>query len=453
MNAGIRKIPALLALALSFFAILAPAQAPEEYQKRRQAIRARMEPNSIMILRARDRTGEDPFRQDNNLFYLTGIQDPGTSLILYADPAAGEPPREPGVFGREKEILFWSAPGAGAAEAQKPPEKPGFEAVRRSADFQAAFERILLGNTQVMYFDYQRSRNLSGPLTADEELLKGARDRGAAFTIKPTAPLIDPLRRIKSAAEIEILKTAAAITAEALKEAMRSAGTGLYEYQLQAIIEYVFSVNGAPRPGFSTIVGSGPNSCILHWSENTRQTKAGDLVVLDVGAEYRMYTADITRTIPIGGTYTKRQRDVYEIVLQANQAAIEMVAPGVEMRDINSRVNSVLSEGLVRLGLIKDPSGLRRYYTHGLSHSIGLQVHDVGALGKLEPGMVVTIEPGLYLPAEGFGIRIEDDVVVTDSGHEVITNGVPKALQEVEGLMKQGSSLNLQRYLIKGMGK
>ncbi len=406
-----------------------------------------------MILRGRDRIGEDPFRQDNNLFYLTGINDPGTSLILYADAAAGEPQRGPGEAMRQKEILFWSAPGAGAAEAQKPPEKPGFEAVRRTADFQAALERILLGNTQILYLDYQRSRNLNGPLTADEELLKRARDRGASFTVKPTAPLIDPLRRIKSTAEIETLKTAAAITAEALKEAMRSAGAGLYEYQLQAIIEYIFTVNGAARPGFSTIVGSGPNSCILHWSENTRQTGAGDLVVLDVGAEYRMYTADITRTIPIGGTYTKRQRDVYEIVLQANQAAIEMVAPGVEMRDINSRVNSVLSEGLIKLGLIKDQSGLRQYYTHGLSHSIGLQVHDVGALGKLEPGMVITIEPGLYVPAEGFGIRIEDDVVVTDSGHEVITSGVPRALQEVEALMKQGSSLNLNRYLIKRMGK
>jgi Xaa-Pro aminopeptidase len=453
MNAGIRRILVFLALASSFFTVVSAAQSPDEFQKRRQAVRAKMEPYSVLVLRSRNRIGADPFRQDNNIYYLTGIHDPETSLILYADAAAGEPPRGPGAPARQKEILFWSAPGAGAPETQKPLEKPGFEAVRRIADFPAALERILLGNTQVLYLDLQRSRSLNGPLTADEELLKGARDRGASFTVKPTAPLIDPLRRIKSAAEIEILKAAASITAEALKEAMRSAGTGLYEYQLQAIIEYIFAVNGAPRPGFATIVGSGPNSCILHWSENTRQTGAGDLAVLDVGAEYRMYTADITRTIPMGGTYTKRQRDVYEIVLQANQVAIEMVAPGVEMRDINSRVNGVLSEGLIKLGLIKDPSGLPQYYTHGLSHSIGLQVHDVGALGKLEPGMVITIEPGLYVRAEGFGIRIEDDVVVTDSGHEVITGGVPKTVQEVEALMKQGSSLNLQRYLIKGMGK
>ncbi|MBZ5499819.1 MAG: aminopeptidase P N-terminal domain-containing protein [Acidobacteriia bacterium] len=448
-----RRSLAAFALVLFMLAALAAAQSPEEYQKRRQAVRSRMEPNSVLILRGSERTGEGPFRQESNLFYLTGTKEPGTSLILYAEASANEQQRAPGASARPKEILFWTPPGVGAAETQKPPDKPGFETVRRSAEFQVYLDRVLLGNAPVVYLDYQRSRNLSGMLTADEELLKRARDRGASFAVRPTGMLINPLRSIKSPAEIEILKTAAAITAEALKEAMRSAGPGLYEYQLQSIIEYVFSFNGAPRPGFSTIVGSGPNSCILHWSENTRQTMAGDVAVLDVGAEYWMYTADITRTIPISGTFTKRQRDIYDIVLQANQAAIEMVAPGADMRDINNRVNTIMSDGLIKLGLIKDQRGLPKYYPHGLSHPIGLQVHDVGGLGKLATGMVITIEPGLYLPEEDFGIRIEDDVVVTENGHDVITSGVPKGAQEVEALMKQGSSLNFQRYLIKGTGK
>ncbi len=454
MTAAARRFIAFVILILCALTASAAAQSPEEYQKRRQAVRSKMEPNSVLILRSSERSDEGPYRQENNLYYLTGINEPTTSLLLYADGAATAAPRgSGGMAAGFREILFWSPAGSGPGETQALPEKPGFATVRRPAEFQTYLDRVLLSAAPILYFDYQRSRNLDEPLTADEELLKRARDRGAAFAVKPAASLIATLRRSKSPAEIETLKTAAAITAEALKEAMRTADPGLYEYQIQSIIEHVFSFNGARRPGFSTIVGSGPNSCILHWSENTRQTKDGDLVVLDVGAEHQMYTADITRTIPINGTFTKRQRDVYEIVLQANQAAIEMVAPGVDMGDINRRVNDILSQGLIKLGLIKDAGGLRKYYTHGLSHSVGLQVHDVGGLGKLETGMVITIEPGLYLPEEGFGIRIEDDVVVTGNGHLVITGGVPKTVQEVEELMKQAPSMDLKRYLVTKTGK
>jgi Xaa-Pro aminopeptidase len=269
--------------------------------------------------------------------------------------------------------------------------------------------------------------------------------------VKPASPLFAALRPVKSADEIATLKTAAEITASAQREAMRSAAPGMFEYQIQSIIEHVFTVNGAPRPGFSTIVGSGKNSCILHWSTNDRKTEPGDVVVMDIGAEYNLYTADITRTIPISGTFTKRQRDVYEAVLRANEAAIAMVAPGVNMADVNAKVNDVLTEGLIALGLIKDKSGLRQYYTHGLSHTIGLQVHDLGGantVGVLKPGMVITIEPGLYIPAENLGVRIEDDVLVTESGHDVITAGAPKSVADVEKLMKE-TGMEFSRYLIK----
>jgi Xaa-Pro aminopeptidase len=406
-----------------------------------------------MVLRSSASGGEDtPFRQEHNLFYLTGISEPNTSLILFPEIKTAEvAPGRPAV---PREILFVSIPGGGtqAAAAQRTPEKPGFESVRPSAEFQTYFDRALLGTASVVYLDYQRSRSLNGPLTADEQILKQSRDRGATFTLKPAAPLIAPLRRIKSPAEIEILKAAAVITAEAQKEAMRTARPGMYEYQLQSVIEHVFSFNGARRPGFPTIVGSGENSCILHWSENTRQMRAGDVAVLDIGAEYRMYTADITRTIPISGAFTKRQREIYEIVLKANQTAIDMVAPGVSMRDVSEKVDDVLTDGLVKLGLIKDKSQLRQYYYHGLSHSIGLQVHDVGGLGQLEPGMIITIEPGLYLRGEGLGVRIEDDVLITESGHMVLTAGAPKAVEDVERLMKE-DGLDFSRYLIKAPGR
>jgi Xaa-Pro aminopeptidase len=444
-----RKNILLMGILGTFLIVSAGGQTPEEFQKRRQAVRAQMEPNSVLILRSPegpDSELERGFRQDSNLYYLTGIDQPNTALIVFAapkDPAPG--PAGP------REILFYpptEPPPAGGqwTAATKSLDRTGFESVRRSSDLQGVMDRILLGGTPTIYMDHARSRGLHAALTADEQILKAARDRGANVTVKPATPLFAPLRRIKSAAEIETLKTAATITAEAIKEVMRDARPGLFEYQLQSIIEHVFTFNGAPRPGFASIVGSGENSCILHWNENSRQTKAGDVAVIDIGAEYRMYTADITRTIPINGTFTKRQREIYEIVLRANEAAIEMVAPGVDMRDISERASQILAEGLLTVGLIKEKSELRKYYFHGMSHSIGLVVHDLGAVGKLEPGMVVTIEPGLYIREEAMGIRIEDDVVVTENGHQVITGAAPKKPEEVEATMKQGSMIF--RYLL-----
>jgi Xaa-Pro aminopeptidase len=466
------------------------AQPPEVFQKRRQAIREAMDPDSVMILRSAQTLPESAYRQESNLYYLTGINEPGAALILYAarrgestTTVAGGPPgqgaapaapaqaamlaSEGGQRGgvrlqARSEVLFLQSessgttPLRGAAPAPAaPPSRPGFAVVRAAADFQATFESTLLGATGTVYLDYTRPRSLTAPLGADDQWIRAARDRGATFTVKPVSPLFAALRPVKSADELATLKVAAEITAAAEREAMRSAKPGMFEYQIQSVIEHVFSVNGAARPGFSTIVGSGKNSCILHWSANTRKTEPGDVVVMDIGAEYGMYTADITRTIPISGTFSKRQRDVYEVVLRANEAAIAMVAPGVNMADINAKVNDVLAEGLVALGLIKDKTGLRQYYTHGLSHSVGLQVHDLGGantVGVLKPGMVITIEPGLYIPAESLGVRIEDDVVVTETGHEVITAAAPKSVADVEKLMRE-PGMDFGRYLIRKDGR
>lgn len=456
----------LLVVSLALSGGWAAAQTPEEYQQRRQAVRAKMEPQSVLVLRGARSSGEGLFRQENNLYYLTGINEPNVALVLYPDRptaqagtvAAAMPPQV--APARAGEILFVPVPPAAAqqggrfaAAATEPQrlDRPGFAAVRPASEFQAFFEDLLTApGLAVLYMEHERSRGLSAPMTADEQWFKLARDRGATFTVKSVTPLIAPLRAVKSEDEIAMIRTAAAITAEAQKEAARVARPGLYEYQLQAVIEHVFLVNGARRPGFATIVGSGPNSCILHWSQNTRQMQAGDLVVVDIGAEHDMYTADITRTLPVSGQFTDRQRAIYDIVLQANEAAITMVGPGVKMSDINQKVNETLTAGLVKLGLIKDQSELRRYYIHGLSHPIGLQVHDVGAVGQgaLQPGMIITIEPGLYLRDEGLGVRIEDDVLVTESGHEVISAAAPKTAAEIEGLMRQ-PGLDFSRYLIK----
>jgi Xaa-Pro aminopeptidase len=469
---GLHRIASIVVGALLVCACGAAAQTAEEFQRRRQAVRDAMDPESVLILRGAEPASDVPFRQDANLYYLTGVSDAGTSLILYSPRRgiagtatsatdagqASAVARQPGAV--RTEILFLQAPaadaasrrgGPAAAAPQTPLARPGFQAVRPASDFQQVFESALLSIAGTVYLDYPRPRSLSDPLSAEEQWVKAARDRGSPFALKPASPLLSALRPVKSADEIATLTVAAEITAAAEREAMRTAKPGMFEYQLQSIIEHVFRVNGADGPGFSSIIGSGANSCVLHWSTNSRKTAPGDVVVMDVGARYGMYTADITRTIPISGTFSKRQREVYEIVLRANEEAIAMVAPGVDMSTINAKVNDVLTTGLIALGLIKDKSGLRQYYTHGLSHSVGLQVHDLGGaltVGVLKPGMVITIEPGLYIPAESLGVRIEDDVVVTEAGHEVITASVPKAIVDVEKLMKEPGT-DFSRYLVE----
>jgi Xaa-Pro aminopeptidase len=294
-----------------------------------------------------------------------------------------------------------------------------------------------------------RSRGLTTPLTADEELIKAARDRGITFEVKNVDAIVSAMRRIKSQYEIQTLQRAIDITGEALKETMRSIEPGMYEYQLQAIIEYVFAFNNSKKVGFTTICGSGPNSINLHWSINDRQMQDGDVVVCDIGADYNGYTGDLTRTLPVNGKFTPRQKAIYEIVLSAQEAAKAVMKPGMSFSKVDSAANKALSDGLIRLGLIKDArTELRKYYTHGLSHSIGLTVHDVGGLGTLEPGMIITIEPGLYVKEENIGIRIEDDFLITDNGCIRLSENVPRTVADVETLCKE-KGLDFQRYLIK----
>ena len=454
-------------LALVAATAISAAQTPEEYQMRREAVRAKMEVGSVLILRS-PAPADEPFKQDDTLYYLTGVEEPNTALILRGPQPAPQLPEgmtlPPGVrLGPPPETLFVMPPAGPSPAPGAPapaPERRGFGQVRSYQDLQATLDAILMGAgpggpgsaagtptaPPVIYLDYARSRRLSDPLTADEQWLKSARDRGLSFTIRSVATLVREFRRVKSAAEIENVRMAMTITSAAQREAMRAAAPGMYEYQLQSIIEHVFSVNGARRVAFSTIVGSGPNGIILHWSENTRQAKPGDMVVMDVGAEYARYAADITRTIPISGTFTPRQKAIYETVLRANEAAIEMIAPGVNMRDINAKVNEILGQGLITLGLIKDVKELRKYYTHGLSHGVGLAVHDVNST-VLEPGVILTIEPGLYVPEEHTGVRIEDTVLVTATGREVLSASVPKKAAEVEALMKE-NGIDYTRYLV-----
>lgn len=364
------------------------------------------------------------FRQDDDFFYLTGLETADAVLILarrqgeLARTLLVLPPRNPG---EERWTGLRLGPGPRAAELS------GISTVLSSASLDSAGAALLAC--------------CSGPIFTvarvpgrDSTLAQRWARRGGR-TLESIAEVLDSLRLVKDADEIARLRRAAQITAEALKAAMRIMQPGLKEYQIEATIEYTFRDLGADRVGFPSIVGSGPNSTTLHYDANRRTIEDGDLVVMDVGAEYGQYTADVTRTVPANGRFTPRQRAIYDLVLGAQQAALDAVRPGVTVIDLDGRARRYLRE---QGGDLCRPATCDRYFVHGLSHWLGMRVHDVGDYHlALRPGMVLTVEPGVYLADEHLGVRIEDDCLVTASGCELLSGGAPRAAAAVESAMRK----------------
>jgi len=263
-----------------------------------------------------------------------------------------------------------------------------------------------------------------------EVLIVGAGNGG-----QQVAAELASLRQIKDADEVRRLRRAVAITTDAFLDAMAQVKPGMYEYEVEAALEYGFRRRGAERLGFPSIVGSGPNGTILHYDENRRRMEEGELVVIDVGAEYGYYSADLTRTLPVSGRFTARQRRLYDLVLGAQQAAIDSVRPGTSLGTLNQIARTYLR---TRSSDLCGGFGCDRYFIHGLSHWLGMDVHDPGSYSRrLEPGMVLTVEPGVYIPAESLGIRIEDVLLVTREGAEVLSSGLPRSIEAVERAMAQ----------------
>lgn len=425
------------------------SQSVEEYRNRRTGLIKKMEPGSIMILRTPEVTARfSEERPGGNFYYLTGINEPGCTLILFSEDGAFS-----ATTGNKHEILFikpvnsdrinWDAQTIGIDDAKL---RYGMEDARPASEVGEFTGRILALKPSAVYMEMERTSTVNASLSADEQLIKSARDHGIDLKIIPPSDILNPVISRKSASEILLMRNAIDITAEAQREAARSVRPGMYEYQLDAIIRYVFSVNGSGSVAFPTIIGSGINSVVLHWMENSRLMEAGDLVVVDCGTEKEMYTADITRTYPVSGRFTDRQKAIYEIVLKANEEAIKKVAPGVRLSDISRTADSVLADGMLRIGLINDRKEFKKYYYHGLSHQIGLKNAYGGIPDVLEPGMIITIEPGIYVKSERTGVRIEDDVLVTETSYEVLSGKAPKKIPDVEQLMKEeGMDVNKKR--------
>jgi Xaa-Pro aminopeptidase len=289
--------------------------------------------------------------------------------------------------------------------------------------------------------------------------MMGRRGVRAPQAIIDPGTLIHEMRLVKSDEEVTLMQRAADIASEAHREAMASARPGMREYEIDALIEYVFRRSGAAAPAYNSIVGSGANATILHYVDNDAELRDGDLLLIDAGAEYEGFASDITRTFPVGGRFTDAQRDVYQLVLDCQEECIRMVRPGVTLDEMHQRSVEILTEGMVRLGLLQgEPAKLieeeqyKKFYMHRLSHYLGLDVHDAGAYHldgqprPVEAGIVMTVEPGLYIAEDsedipdkyrGIGVRIEDDVLVTRDGHRVLTDKAPKQIEEIEALMAE----------------
>lgn len=429
-----------------------------DYVRRRKALMAEMEPNSIAILPAapmyiRNRDVEHVYRQDSDFQYLSGFPEPEAVIALI-------PGREHGeyvLFCRERDPAreLWDGLRAGQDGAVS---QYGADDAFPIGDIDDILPGLIEGRSRVYYaigsnqeFDHRLMEWIN---TIRSKARQGAQPPNEFVALDH---LLHDLRLYKSANEVKVMRHAAEISARAHIRAMQASRSGLYEFHLEAELDYEFRKGGAKMPAYGSIVAAGKNACILHYRENDAVLKDGDLVLIDAGCEIDCYASDITRTFPVNGRFSPEQKAIYELVLAANEEAFKHIAPGKHWNEAHEATVQVITAGLVQLGLLEGDvqelivaEAYKPFYMHRAGHWLGMDVHDVGDYkvgGEwrvLEPGMAMTVEPGIYIAADnqdvakkwrGIGVRIEDDVVVTRTGCEILTGGVPKSVVEIEALM------------------
>lgn len=431
---------------------------PSEFKQRRKRLARLIKKKSVALIASapasvRNRDVEFPFRQDSDFHYLTGFDEPDAVAVL----APGRKQGEYILFCREfdPEKAIWTGKHA------------GLEGARNAFGADEAFpidelDKVLPGlleNRERVYFPVGQDSNLDRRVFAAVNDVRAKVRTGvrAPFEFVSIEHLLHEQRLIKTPHEVQLMQKAAEVSVLAHKRAMRGCKPGKHEYEIEAELLHEFTRHGMRAPAYPCIVAGGQNACVLHYTENKDILRDGDLLLIDAGAEYENYAADITRTFPVNGTFTESQRSLYELVLEAQLDAIGRIRPGNRWNDPHDAAVHTLTKGLVKLGLlegrvselIKD-GAYKKFYMHRTGHWLGMDVHDVGEYrvdGEwrvLEPGMVLTVEPGLYVAPDcrdvdpkwrGIGIRIEDDVLVTKDGCEILTAGLPKTVEEIEAFM------------------
>jgi Xaa-Pro aminopeptidase len=431
-----------------------------EYAKRRAALMRSVGPDSIIIVPSASeilRNGDAvfPFRQQSDFYYLTGFNEPEAVLVLAPKRKEGEFVLFNRVRDRDHEI--WDGPRAGQEGARK---QFGADAAFPIKKFLSMLPALLAGRKSIYYplglnkaFDATLLRAVSKVKTKVRTGLQ------APEGMLDISPILHEMRIIKSRAEIDVMQKAVDITAEAHEKAMKVCRPGMYEYELEAELSHTFYRHGARSPAYNSIVGAGANTCVLHYIFNDQKIKNGDLVLIDAGAEYKNYAADITRTFPANGKFSAEQKAIYELVLKAQLAAIKSIKPGAVWTKAQDIIVNIITKGLVELGLLKGnvaalikKQAYMPFYMHRSGHFLGLDVHDAGSYRKnnawrsLKPGMVLTVEPGIYISSDipgvpkrwhNIGVRIEDNVLVTKSGCKVLSQQIPKTVKDIEAVMKK----------------
>ncbi len=387
--------------------------------------------------------------QDPDFYYLTGLNEPNAALLLFSNPVkiAGKETREV-IFVQDRDVLLesWNGKRLGIEGVSS---KLGFNMVFLNSEFEGFFPD--LGSFENLYAKLPADIRETGKRASLNTMVTSFREKAATkkmgIETSPLYKLMASLREIKQKEELILMQKAVDISVSGFEEVIRAIKPGMTEYQAQAIVEFYFRHYGSEYPGYGSISGGGENSCVLHYVTNRKKVLDGDLLLMDMGAEYHGYTADITRTVPVNGVFSPEQKQIYELVLEAQLQGIEKVRKGNQFFDAHQAATTVIAKGLVRLGILTDSTDVKRYFTHGTSHYLGMEVHDPGSFGPLKPGMIMTVEPGIYIP-EGspcdkkwwnIGVRIEDDVLVTENEPFVLSGKLIKSIPDLEKMMQEES--------------
>ncbi|MEM5564395.1 aminopeptidase P N-terminal domain-containing protein [Psychroserpens sp. AS72] len=483
-----RLLFTLIFTILFFFGSFAQNGTPEDYlsaafhKERRDALRAKMPANSVAVffanpVRNRANDVDYVYHQDPNFYYLTGYKEPHAVLVIFSETQhiSEEKPYNERLYVQQRNAQAeqWTGRRLGTEGAKTElgfdNAYNGIEFLESGIDF-TSFDKVMYEDFRDDYRDTRNPADLYSLIQSFKTQIKlidnytienktddvevNANANIQAETVKTDtrrlSTLMASLREIKTADELVLLKKAVRISAMGQREIMKAMHPGMSETEVQGVHEYIYKKYGSEYEGYPSIVGAGNNGCVLHYVENSKMKVENDLVLMDLGAEYHGYTADVTRTIPANGKFSDEQKAIYDIVYDAQEAGIKATVIGNTMQSPDTAARKVVYQGLIDLGIAKNASEARQYFPHGTSHHIGLDVHDPGTYGQLQVNMVITVEPGIYIPIgsdcdpkwHGIAVRIEDDILITENGPVNLSAEAPRTSSEIEKLMKEKSALN-----------
>lgn len=419
----------------------------------RNRLASRLKPGSIAVVNANDTMptnadGVRSFVQNADLFYLSGIDQEETILLLFPD--APEPKLREILFIREtnERLVTWQGPQLSSEEASR---LSGIFSIRWTHEFESVFRQLVVEAEHIYLNTNEHVRAEPVVETRDMRFIRWCMQLYPLHRYERLAPVLQDLRVVKSEPEMALIREACRLGAEAFQRMVQAIRPGVWEYEIEAELHYALVRNRSKGPSFQPIIASGSNTCILHYEKNDRQCQSGELILMDFGAEYANYASDITRTVPVDGRFTPRQRAVYEAVLRIHDEAIRRMVPGNTMPRLMEEVGLLVESELIALGILdaeavrkQEPDAplYKRYFMHGISHHLGIAVHDVGSRYQpFAPGMVLTCEPGIYLREEDIGIRLENDVLITENGPVNLTADIPIEPDVIEAMMQQTSDV------------